>query len=148
MRPKKEKRRRGMYDIILNSSDDCGNRLGVVLLRHKPMDADKIVRLREDMAGNGWQGRPILMAAHVDGADCRIALTGTHRLAAAADLLEEIPVVSLPDDLSPEHWDCIEGAMDDDEMINKMIEAQEERGDDALAEAIALLKQEIESNNQ
>lgn len=60
---------------------------------HEARDAEKLAALAEDMATRGWIGRAILA---IDTGDGYVALTGSHRIAAAKVAgLEEIPVYAI-----------------------------------------------------
>ena len=132
-----------MYDIKANITTTDGDRLHTVMLRHAPRDADKVVRLRESMACDGWQGRPVILA---NGGDCHHAFTGTHRLCAAMDLDIEIAAVMLPDDLTAEDWDEIDQAHDDDDLLAAFERIAADRDD--MDEVVAALKAEIDSNRK
>ena len=96
----------------------------------------------------GWQGRRLLV---IDTGDGYLALTGTHRIAAAAVAGVDIPVLAItttpydPDDsgsvLEAEQIDAILRAMDDDERLDALRET-------GLQDAIDLMDQEIRHNNR
>jgi len=57
---------------------------------HNITDQTKYEAIAEDMAANGWTGRPLLV---IDCGDDYSALTGSHRLEAARKAgIEEIPI--------------------------------------------------------
>lgn len=131
-----------MYDLTLTTRSIDGTPLATVYLPHEPGDSDKIVRLREAMVRDGWAGRAVLMA---DAGDHAIALTGSHRLAAAAGLADlEIPVVWLPDDLDADDWDALDSAHDDDDRLAALQKIAERRDD--MEAAIDVMTQEIAAN--
>lgn len=129
------------YDITLDTTTEDGTKLGMVYLRHAPESADKIIRLREDMMTNGWTGRPVIL---LDNGEYHIAFTGSHRLAAAQGLDGIIETVMLPEDLTPEEYDIIDAANDDDDLLAAFVEIAEGRDD--MAEAIATMRAEVEAN--
>ena len=124
-----------MYDIRINS-------LGTVYLSHAPENANKIVRIAEDMAQNGWKGRPAIM---LDAGDHKIALNATHRLCAAIGQDIEIDTVMLPDDLTADEWDSIERANDDDDLLAALEEINESR-DGEIDEIVAVMREEVAQN--
>jgi len=67
---------------------------------HGILDADKFDRLIDLLKDQGWKGRPILVERV--GEDNYQAWTGTHRLSAAQELDEDVPVVILPEDITSE----------------------------------------------
>ncbi len=67
--------------------------IGSIIPLHEPRDAAKLAALTESMVEHGWTGRPILA---IDNGNGYIALTGSHRIAAArAAGLDEIPVYAI-----------------------------------------------------
>ncbi|RKH93582.1 ParB/RepB/Spo0J family partition protein [Corallococcus sp. AB038B] len=74
--------------------------MGVVMVRidsiippHEVRDDGKLAALRESMEENGWQGRPLLGVPHPSAVGAFLALTGSHRTAAAQEAgLEEVPL--------------------------------------------------------
>lgn len=133
-----------MYDLTVHGCSVDGKPLGTVYLPHEPGDSDKIIRLREKMLRDGWQGRAVLMA---DAGDHAVAFTGCHRLAAVAGLADlEIPVVWLPDDLDADDWDELYGANDDNDRLAALREIATRRDD--MASAIEVMVQEIAANEQ
>jgi len=86
-------------------------------LRHKAQDAQKIIKLREKMSLNGWVGRPVIM---VDCGDFDVALTGTHRLAAVAHTSINPEIIWLPDNLTSEHFDLLDDASSDDDLLSAL----------------------------
>jgi hypothetical protein len=59
---------------------------------HEVRDADKFASLVAAMRDGGWQGRPVLVTQWGDG---WVALTGSHRVAAAVEAgLDEIPCLA------------------------------------------------------
>ena len=103
-----------MYVINMNNKTICGTRLDTGYLPHEPENTNKIIRLRESMIKNGWTGRAVIL---IDAGDHHIALTGSHRLAAAQGLEDvEINAVIL-DDLTASEYDLIDSANDDDDLL-------------------------------
>lgn len=105
------------------------------------IDGEKVVALRNNMIRNGWQGRPVIVA---DMGDHTVNFTGSHRLAAVAGLDVEPETLWLPDDLSADDWDLIDGANDDDALLRAFEEIAEARGD--IGEIVAVMRAEIEAN--
>jgi len=67
--------------------------IGSLVPLHEPHDAAKMSALTESMVEHGWNGRPILV---IDNGNGYLALTGSHRIAAArAAGLDEIPVYAI-----------------------------------------------------
>lgn len=111
--------------------------------RHEVTQPGKVDRIVASLLANGWQGRPLLATAD------NYALTGTHRIAALRQLMEEyyefdeaqrdkideltVPVVVIESDVP--HHDC----QDDDELLAALIELGE-------ADAAEVLRAEIEAN--
>lgn len=129
--------------IQIDAADSNGTRLRSVHLPHAPQDAEKIVELRTSMLVNGWMGRPVILA---DAGDHHIALTGTHRLAAAQGIDGVIEAVYLPDDLTTEDWDEIDAAHDDDDVLTALREIAGRRDDGEMDEAIAAMEAEVAAN--
>lgn len=129
------------YDIRFAAKAEDGTKLGSIHLRHAPIDADKIVRLREDMLVNGWRGRGVVM---LDCGDHCMAFSGVHRLCAAQGIDGLAQIVWLPSDLRPDQWAEIENANDDDDLLRAFEAIAEERDD--MIEAIAAMRAEVESN--
>lgn len=122
------------YDIRIDARTTEGEKLGTVMLRNAPEDADKIIRIRESLLVDGWTGRPVILLAN---GDHHIAFSGSHRLAAAQGLDGVIEAVMLPEDLTAEEYDIIDSAHDDDDLLAAFIEVAEGRDDmDAVIEAI------------
>ena len=72
---------------------------------HEVYDQDKFETLVESMRANGWVGAPVVVIAGADhgwGAGDPIAITGSHRIAAAIEADIDVPTISL-DDLLAEH---------------------------------------------
>ena len=86
---------------------------------HEVRDADKVAALAADMAANGWTGRPVLV---VDG-EVMQAITGTHRLAAAAVAGIEPQIMVLePAPFSGDYdaadaWDALTRGDDDERVV-------------------------------
>lgn len=131
------------YDITLDTIAADGTTLGMVFLRNAPEDADKIIRLREDMAKNGWTGRPVIL---LENGDYHIAFTGSHRLAAAHGMDDIIEIVALPDDLTDDEYAVIDAAHDDDDLLAAFIELSEIRDD--MAEIVEVMRAEVKANNE
>lgn len=72
------------------TTDETINTQSIVPV-HEARDQDKLASLIESMGRDGWIGRPIVV---VDLGNETHALTGSHRLAAAASVgLDGVPVV-------------------------------------------------------
>lgn len=131
------------YHISMSNefADTAGN-LGVVMLPHEPRDADKTDAISAEMEINGWKGRPVIIA---EAGDYHIAITGTHRLAAAARTGIEVSAVFLPDDLTEEEWELIHDATDDDDLLAALYRIADGRSD--MEEVIETMIAEIDSND-
>lgn len=130
-----------MYGIQINARTSDNHRIEMVYLRHGPMDADKIVRIRERMLANGWEGRPVIL---MDCGGHHMAFTGVHRMCAAQGIDELIEAVYLPDDLRPEQWAEIEQANDDDDLLAAFEAIAAERDD--MEEVVAAMREEVAAN--
>jgi ParB-like chromosome segregation protein Spo0J len=67
---------------------------------HEPDDEDKLTALADSMRTDGWVGAPIVTIAARDygwGAGNPVAITGSHRIPAAAKAGVEVPAVDLDD---------------------------------------------------
>lgn len=64
---------------------------------HSYYDKKHLAEIVQSMESNGWQGRPLLAVEVME--NCQ-AITGTHRLYAACEVLEEVPVYLI----SEEDW--------------------------------------------
>lgn len=125
-----------MYDIMMDNRTMDGDRLKTVMLRHAPHDADKIIRLRDRMITDGWQGRKVIL---IDCGDYHMALTGSHRLAAFAGLdygIDALMITDAPD----EFYADLDTANDDDDLL-ALFEACD------MADAAAIMRDEIAHNN-
>ena len=133
-----------MYDIKMNGQmTSCGGKLGTVYLRSFPADANKIIRLREEMMQNGWISIPPVILS--DGGDHHVALTGSHRLAAAQGIEDlEIEAVMLPANLSEEDWDLIDAANDDEDLLAAFQDVAGTRND--MDETVEVMAAEVEAN--
>lgn len=130
------------YDLRIDARDADGEKIGTVYLRHTPEDADKIIRLREQMVSKGWIGRPVILERC---GDHHVAYTGCHRLAAAQGLRDGlIQAAYLPDDLSDAHRDLIDHAHDDGDLLTAFIEIGAERDD--MGAVIEAMRAEVASN--
>lgn len=129
------------YDIAINARTSNGDRLNTVYLRNAPEDADKIIRIRESLMVNGWEGRAVVL---VDCGCHHLALSGSHRLAAAQGMDGVIDAVMMPE-LSQDEWDLIEGAHDDDDLLRAVVEISETRDD--MAEVVDAIRAEVAANN-
>ena len=94
---------------------------------HCVIDSGKYETLVDDMTINGWIGRPILV---VNGA-YKIALSGSHRIAAAQAAGIEVPVLEIesgntcgdPDyEEENEAWEHLMEAHDDDDRLRALRE--------------------------
>jgi hypothetical protein len=125
-----------MYDILVRGKTSENIKIEAVYLRNKPEDVEKMIRLRDNMIVNGWQGRKVIL---VDAGDHHIALSGSHRLAACAGLDMEIEAFLL-EDLDEQEWWEIESAHDDDALL-ACFEALNRK------EAAEIMRAEVKSNN-
>ncbi|WAM23791.1 ParB N-terminal domain-containing protein [Myxococcus sp. NMCA1] len=131
-----------MYDVE-DISPNC------IAPPHEVRDEAKLAAIRESMRASGWQGRPLLVLDLQDGQ--YVALTGSHRTAAARGTLDTVPcvVVALSERLTADnnlHWGgydvCLDGVrLHEDEA---RLAAMQELG---LDEAADLLAAEVESND-
>ena len=128
------------YDIRIDTVTAAGEKLGMVFLRHAPESADKIMRIRENMLRDGWTGRPVIL---LDSGEYHIALSGSHRLAAAMGIDGVIEAVMLPE-LSGDEWDVIDAANDDDDLLAALIEVSEGRDD--MMVVVEAMRAEVEAN--
>lgn len=108
------------------------------LTLHGDIDASKVARIRDSLATIGWQGRPVIM---VDCADHVIALTGSHRLAAAHDLGLAVPVVWMPE-LDADHWDALSGCCDD---VDRLRTFEALADVDGMADIIDVQRAEVDA---
>ena len=105
---------------------------------HEVRDPKKHRALTEGMLANGWQGRPVVA---LDTGNGVIALTGSHRLAAAADAgVECVPVYLLDTEIMEVAFAATETDLDDLSRTDQadMAEFLREAGEDnghALMEA-------------
>ncbi len=129
------------YDIRINARDTNGIALSTVYLRNAPEDADKIVRIAESLASDGWAGRPVILA---DVGDHHVAFNGSHRLAASIGLEAVVEAIYLPEDLTAEDWDLIDGAHDDDDLLAAFAEIAEGRDD--MTEIVEAMRAEVAAN--
>lgn len=88
---------------------------------HMPPDADKVADLAASMERDGWRGAPILTYGG-------LALTGTHRIAAARSV--DAPILAL---------DLYDLADDADRLVMAIMDATGWEGPVAAAEAVALI---------
>jgi|AntRauTorcE11898_2_1112593.scaffolds.fasta_scaffold08831_2 hypothetical protein len=103
---------------------------------HAVTDTNKLATIADDMKKNGWTGNPVLIDD--DESNEPKALTGSHRIAAAAIAGIDVEHYSLAEtdiDLGAIFFDC-----NDDDDILEVIEA----GSDE--EAIRIMSEEVESN--
>lgn len=131
------------YQISMQAHPSDGANLRSVHLIHAPIDAKKITTIRESLVRDGWRGRPVLLA---DCGDHHRAFTGTHRLCAAIGMDDVVKAVYLPDDLTAADWDEIDAANDEHDLLCALKIIAETRSD--LADAIAAVQAEIDSNNE
>jgi hypothetical protein len=59
-------------------------RLDDIIPPHEVRDDEKLEAIRASMEDDGWKGRPLLVVPHPAADRTFLALTGSHRLAAAA----------------------------------------------------------------
>lgn len=88
----------------------------LITARHQVRTEKLVGQLTEDMKAEGWNGRPLLILED-DGA--YIALTGSHRIAAAiAAGLEEVPTLVIETkDLTPGQQDQLSDCIFDYELL-------------------------------
>jgi ParB-like chromosome segregation protein Spo0J len=67
---------------------------------HEVQDEAKLAALVESMATTGWRGAAVVVVERVDGDP--VAVTGSHRIAAAHEAGIEVPTVSVDDLLRAE----------------------------------------------
>jgi hypothetical protein len=92
-------------------------------------DSDRLL----DAMRNGWEGRPLIVRADGDGYK---ALTGAHRLAAAAAHGMNVPVLLVEDDdLDFDAWNELEEEIDGDDILAYLTEQ-------GLSEVAEILEQE------
>lgn len=110
-------------------------------LRHKAEDAQKIINIADSMATNGWMGRAVIM---VDCGDHQVALTGTHRLAAASQIGINPALIYLPDDLTSDDFDLLDDACDDDDLLTAFEQIAASRDD--MHHIVETMRQEVNFN--
>lgn len=130
------------YAIRLDARDANGTKLNTVFLRNSPEDADKIIRITESLTCDGWIGRPVILA---DMGDHHAAFSGSHRLAASIGMEGIVEAVYLPDDLTAEDWDLIDGAHDDEDLMAAFEEIAAERDD--MNEIVEAMRAEVDAND-
>lgn len=114
-----------------------------VVTRNGVTDSQKLDALILDMWQNGWQGRPIIVG---DMGDYVQAFTGSHRLTAAS-VTGVIPeLVWLPTTLSEDDWAEIHSAKDDDDLLKVFSDLEADHPE--MAAVVAVMQQEVDSNNQ
>ncbi|MEM7048923.1 MAG: ParB N-terminal domain-containing protein [Acidobacteriota bacterium] len=125
--------------IIINEHDTIDPQRLEAL--HEVHDECKVEALAESMRAEGWIGRSILVL------DETMALSGTHRLAAAIEAGIEVPIYRIsagawdPDTAEEQQWAAdLADARDDEERLAIL----EQIGD---AEAIEIMTAEIEASN-
>jgi hypothetical protein len=114
---------------------------------HEVRDSAKLARLVSEMESNGWMGRPVLVIEECDEdgneiEGCYVALTGSHRLAAAkqADLYT-VPVFCFSAASLVANGYSTTDLWDDDVNLSILREIGE-------AEAAELMAAEIAANNE
>ena len=114
-----------------------------VVTRNGVTNSQKLDALILDMWQNGWQGRSVIVA---DIGDYVQAFTGSHRLTAAS-VTGAIPeLVWLPTTLSEDDWVDIHFANDDDDLLKVFSDLEADHPE--MAAVVAVMQQEVDSNNQ
>lgn len=111
-----------------------------VVTRNGVTDQQKLDALILDMWQNGWQGRPVIVA---DMGDYVQAFTGSHRLTAASVTGATPELVWLPTTLSEDEWSAIHLA---DDLLNVFSDLEVDHPE--MAGVVAVMRQEVESNNE
>lgn len=115
----------------------------LVVTRNGVTDQQKLDALILDMWQNGWQGRPAIVA---DMGDYVQAFTESHRLMAASVTGVTPELVWLPTTLSEDDLADIHFANDDDDLLRVFQDL--ESGHPDMAKVVAVMRQEVESNNK
>lgn len=125
------------YPLQFDGRTSEGFEIGFVRLRHPPIDAIKLVKLRESMIQDGWIGRPVIL---IDCGDDHLALTGTHRFCAAVGLPMEIEaLIYEAGDVGEEFFKDLRNACEDEEILQILIKHE-------LDEAIEIMREEVFQN--
>ena len=128
--------------MLYNSNTDVIKINGTTTyLRHKADDAAKVINIADSMAANGWMGRAVIM---VDCGDHQVALTGTHRLAAASQIGINPDLIYLPDDLTFDDFELLTDACDDDDLLAAFEQIAASRDD--MDQIVETMRQELASN--
>lgn len=114
-----------------------------VVTRNGVTDSQKLDALILDMWQRGWQGRPVIVA---DMGDYVRAFTGSHRLTAASVTVATPALVWLPTTLSEDDWTDIHSANDDDDLLRVFQDLEADHPE--MAAVVAVMQQEVESNNE
>lgn len=97
---------------------------------HDVRDDDKVAQLAASMREHGWQGAPVVVIPGTDygwGEGDPIAITGSHRIAAAIEAEIDVPAIDLNDllaahDLTLAELDDEHGTQPDDELHQEAVE--------------------------
>lgn len=130
------------YPIPVPVMMSYGRRRATVHVPCEPRDAAKLTEISMSMRRDGWLGRPVILA---DAGDHVIALTGSHRLVAAAATQITICALWLPEDLTDDDWNLIDSANDDDDLLAALEEINIDRGGD-MDHIVARMMGEVEHN--
>lgn len=130
------------YVIPAPVAVSCGRREATVHVPHEPRDGARFVEICMNLSYEGWRGRPVILA---DAGDHVIALTGSHRIAAATVARVAVSAIWMPEDLTAEDWDRIDAAHDDDDLLAALAEINDERGGD-MDHIVAVMRAEVEGN--
>lgn len=114
-----------------------------VVTRNGVTDQQKLDALILDMWQNGWQGRPVIVA---DMGGYVQAFTGSHRLSAAGITGVVPALVWLPHDLTEDDWADIHLANDDYDLLKVFSDLEMDYLE--MAAVVAVMQQEVDSNNQ
>lgn len=114
-----------------------------VVTRNGVTDSQKLDALILDMWQRGWQGRPVIVA---DMGDYVYAFTGSHCLTAASVTGAVPELVWLPSDLTEDEWADIHFANDDDDLLRVFQDLEADHPE--MAAVVAVMQQEVESNNE
>lgn len=114
-----------------------------VVTRNGVTDAQKLDALILDMWQRGWQGRPVIVA---DMGGYVQAFTGSHRLSAASVTGVVPELVWLPTTLFEDDWADIHLANDDYDLLKVFSGLEADHPD--MATVVAVMQQEVDSNNQ
>lgn len=118
-----------------------GRRVATVHVPCEPRDTAKLAEIAMNMRRDGWTGGPVILA---DAGDHVIALTGSHRLVAAAVTQVVVSALWMPEDLTDDDWTLIDAANDDDDLLAALETINANRGD--MDHYVALMRGEVQHN--